>query len=56
MKQTVESPEAVAYEARILLMIVRNCSLVRGSYTACRIRTIMSNRGPLACGALAGEQ
>ena len=42
--------------AHPLLMIIRICSLIRGSYNACGVRMIMSNRGSLTCGVLAGEQ
>jgi hypothetical protein len=51
---------AIAHDTRILLipvlMIIRNCSLIRGSYTRCRIRTIMSNRGLPTGGVVTGEQ
>jgi hypothetical protein len=39
-----------------VLMIIRNCSLIRGSYSDCRIRTIMSNHTPLTCGVLGSKQ
>lgn len=37
-------------------MIIRNCSRILGSYSPCRILTIMSNRGPPTCGVPIGEQ
>ena len=39
-----------------VLMIIRNCSRICGSDTACRFRTIMSNHTPLVSGALVIEQ
>ena len=42
--------------AHPVLMIVRNCLLIRGSYNICRILVIMSNRTSLTCGILSREQ
>jgi hypothetical protein len=42
--------------AHPVLMIIRNCSLVRGSYSWCRIRAIISNRAPLTSNVPASEQ
>lgn len=36
-------------------MISRICSLMLGSYRACRVRTIMTKRAPLTCNAPGGE-
>ena len=38
------------------VLMIRNCSLVLGTYSWCRIRTIMSNPTPPTCGAPASEQ
>ena len=42
--------------AHPVLMIIRNCSLIRGSYIGCRSPMIMSNHTLLTCGIRAGEQ
>jgi len=42
--------------AHPVLMIIRNCSRIRGSYNGCRIRTIISNRGSPTSGVVTCEQ
>jgi hypothetical protein len=49
----------IAHKVRILLIrcsVIRNCSLIRGTYNNCRIPAIMSNRTPLTWGVPVREQ